>query len=94
MNPEQLAASEYRTDVLSLAVYLNLEGHCHQRLEMRSGKAVWVFLATDELNELVNDYQLETGVVSPRAFIEELARCRRELFQFLDDQKNPPNGSV
>lgn len=86
MSQEQLT-SEYRTDVLSLAVFLNLEGHCHQRLEMRGVKAVWVFAVTDELNELVNDYQLEVGSVSPRAFIDELARCRRELFQFLDDNK-------
>lgn len=79
--------SEYRTDVLSLAVYLNLEGHCHQRLEMKAGKAVWVFLVTDDLTELVNSYQLDVGVVPPRAFIEELARCRRELFAFLDQHK-------
>lgn len=79
---------EYRTDVLSLAVYLNLEGHCHQRLEMRGEKAVWVFMETDDLNELVNDYQLQMGQIEPRAFVEELARCRKELFRFLDDHKN------
>lgn len=81
-------SKEYRTDVLSLAVFLCLEGHAYQSLEMRGDKAVWVFLATDELNELVNDYQLETGSVPPRAFMEELTRVRRELFQFLDKAKH------
>jgi hypothetical protein len=80
---------EYRTDLLSLAVYLNLEGHCHQGLEMRGGKAVWVFLETEELTELVNNYQLDMGSIEPRSFVEELARCRKELFEFLDKHKSP-----
>jgi hypothetical protein len=82
---------EYRTEVLSLAVYLNLEGHCHQRLEMRGGKAVWVFLATDDLNDLVNTYQLDQSMVETRSFMDELVRCRRELFAFLDSHKRAAN---
>jgi hypothetical protein len=86
MPAEQL--TEFRTEQLSLAVFLKLEGNCHQKLEMRGDKAVWVFLVTDELIELVNDFQLDVAQVSPKEFIDELSSCRRELFKFLDGHRN------
>lgn len=76
--------SSYLTRDMSLAVFLNLSGHAHQRLERRAGRCFWVFRQDEALGRLVQEYTSGSALVEPKQFMLEVASIREEMFDFLD----------
>jgi hypothetical protein len=79
---------EYRTQELSLASALNLNGHAHQRLELRHGRtAVWVFQANDDVCEIVDLFYKGAIEVEPRRFALTMANVRSEMYAFVRNER-------
>jgi hypothetical protein len=78
---------ELRTDDLAMATFLNLEGHPHQRLEMKDRRsAQWVFVGDGTLHAAADEYHSATARVEPLAFSRKLRAVRDELYTFVRKQ--------
>lgn len=71
-----------RTDDLALATTLRLDQIDPQRMEVRDGKAFWVFEGHAAL-AIQKAYEAGQCRVEPRAYNLELRRVREQLFMFL-----------
>lgn len=75
---------EYITTDLALAVYLTLEGHEHQRMEMKNGMAGWVFAAVGNLPELVGSYVTDDCNADVQDTVRTAAKLKRDMYSFLN----------
>lgn len=84
MNQPTSKGEELRTDDLAMATFLNMEGHAHNRLEMKDRRsAEWVFYGDGDLKQIAEEYQAADGLVEPLAFSRRLRVIRDELYQFI-----------
>ncbi len=75
---------EYITTDLALAVFLTLEGHENQRMEMREGRAGWVFAVVGNLADLVGSYVTEDSNADVQDTIRTAAKLKRAMYDFLE----------
>lgn len=75
----------YKTSNMALVAYLEAsEDIIYQDLEKRRDKCVWIFRATGQLLDLVQDFEEEQARVEPISFMNCVARVRSEMFKFLE----------
>lgn len=82
------ADGAYRTGDMTLATVLVASGFKYILERHNRKRAAWVFLDVDseredDFDDLVDSYESGSCRVEPRAFVEELARVRTELYRFL-----------
>lgn len=81
-------ATEYKTSDMALAVFLNLRGHCHSRLERDGRRCLWVFIVVGELLTLVEHYLTEEAVGDVQDVIETSKRLREEMYDHMKATRN------
>lgn len=78
-----MADGEFRTDDLALAVTLSLAGIPHRVIAITSFKVIWEFVPkdsdTEEMDELIDQYEDWDAKVCPRRFIIKLREVRQEM---------------
>jgi hypothetical protein len=79
---------EYRTKVLSEAVFLAGLGHTYEIVRLSSHECAWVFnppeAKQEEFDEQLANYDNHQALVEPASYTLELTRMRKELYAFLD----------
>lgn len=79
---------EFTTNDLTLAAYLEHEGHTIQDVEVIDRILHWFFLQTEALVECVNRYQKGAVSVEPRKFSNIRDRLRKEMLDTLHGRDN------
>lgn len=73
--------SNFRTNDMAMATMLKMEGHSVQGMEWEANTCYWVFMRTDGLVEMVQDFQESRARVDPKRYNREFTKTKQELWE-------------
>lgn len=84
---QQQEVAEFKTSDLALSALLRAEGYVSNIVPAREGsaEACWVFPRDGKMDSIVASYVGGDYRIEPKKFMENLAKTRHQLHQFMND---------
>ena len=77
----------FHTSDMTLVAYLAVRAIAHDRMELNGDEVVWFFLDSKALSRELDLYRQGKALVEPVEIVRQVARTRRQLFQFKELQR-------
>jgi len=71
----------FRTNDMCLAAFFRYHGHSTQKAEYRGNSCYWLFIPTQGLYDLYEQFTEGSGLVEPREFNKAFGFIRGEMFE-------------